>query len=169
MKAAYLRGPRRLEIEDVELPEVAGQVAVKVLACGICGSDLHGWAHPELAVGIKGDPAPGFTGHEIAVAVPGSAGNTTLAAIEPNRLTACGTCEACRGRSAWFCRNRSGHEAFGYAEAMVVPEWALFPLPEGTDPLLATLVEPLACAVHTMTPDVSTGSRLPSSGRASPG
>lgn len=150
MKAAYLRGPRRLEIEDVELPAADDQVLVRVLACGICGSDLHGWAHPELAIGIKGDPAPGFTGHEIAVAVPGPSGAESLAAIEPNRLTACGVCDACQGRSAWFCRNRSGHEAFGYAEAMMVPEWALFPMPDGTDPQLATLVEPLACAVHTV-------------------
>ncbi|MCP3975439.1 MAG: zinc-binding dehydrogenase [bacterium] len=151
MKAAFLRGPRQLEIEEIELPDAGNQVEVTVLACGICGSDLHGWEHPELSVGIKGGPAPGFTGHEIAVTYTDpKTGAKTLATIEPNRLTACGSCEACRGRSAWFCRNRSGLEAFGYAEAMVVPPWSLFPLPAGTNPVLATLVEPLACAVHTI-------------------
>ena len=151
MKAAFLRCPRTLEIEDIDLPDAGNQVEVTVLACGICGSDLHGWEHPELSVGIKGDPAPGFTGHEIAVTyTDADTGAEVLATIEPNRLTACGKCQACQGRSAWFCRDRSGLEAFGYAEAMVVPPWSLFPLPAGTDPVLATLVEPLACAVHTI-------------------
>jgi len=42
MKAAVFYGPRDIRVEEVEKPKVeAGEILIKVRACGICGSDLH--------------------------------------------------------------------------------------------------------------------------------
>jgi len=62
MAAAVLKGPGRLDVEDVAVPAVgAGDVLVAVDLCGICGTDLHmvldGWVHPAAGRDMSG-PAP---------------------------------------------------------------------------------------------------------------
>lgn len=63
MKAVRLTAPRNLRVEDVDLPTLAADdVLVRVLACGICGSDLNAWA------GVPGTEYPlaaGGPGHEV--------------------------------------------------------------------------------------------------------
>ena len=148
MRAAFLTGTRALEVRGTELPAVGdGQVMVRVVGCGICGSDLHGWNHPELTIVAGDGPLPGFSGHEI-VAEPIDAPGA-LVAIEPNRLTACGACEVCEEGAAWFCRDRTAISSFGFAEQLIVPADSMFRLPGSVQPATATLVEPLACAIHT--------------------
>ena len=149
MKSAFLTGAREFSVRETELRSLGDdEVLVRVVGCGICGSDLHGWSDPELTIVAGDGPLPGFSGHEIVaepIDAPGS-----LVVVEPNRLTACGECDVCVGGAAWFCRNRAPLPAFGFSEQMVVPASALFRLPDGADELPATLVEPLACAVHTI-------------------
>src|SRR5581483_9730161 len=63
MKALCLerpRGPRLLEVEPPR-PEL-GQVLVRVLACGLCGSDLNAWRG---VAGIDYPLSPGLPGHEV--------------------------------------------------------------------------------------------------------
>jgi L-iditol 2-dehydrogenase len=44
MKALLLTAPSTLALTDVPEPEIStGDVLVRVRACGICGSDIHGW------------------------------------------------------------------------------------------------------------------------------
>ena len=149
VRAAYLTGPRHFELRDTDLPPLAeDQALVRVIGCGVCGSDLHGWKQPELTIVPGNGPMPGFSGHEIVaepIDAPGS-----LVAVEPNRLTACGECDVCVRGSAWFCRKRSTLPSFGFAEQMVVPVESMFRLPARMSVSAATLVEPLSCAVHTM-------------------
>ena len=46
MKAAVFRGPRDIQLEEVEKPTIEeGEVLLRVRACGICGSDLHTYRH----------------------------------------------------------------------------------------------------------------------------
>ena len=46
MKAAVFRGPRDVQLEEVEKPTLEeGEVLLRVRACGICGSDLHTYRH----------------------------------------------------------------------------------------------------------------------------
>ena len=94
MRAAVCQGPGRIELEDLPIPEpTAGEVRVRVSACGICGSDLH-----LLPVGYLGKRV--VPGHELAGRIDAlGAGVAGLApgdavAIEP--LRACGACPACR-------------------------------------------------------------------------
>ena len=51
MPAAVLKGPGRLEVEEIPIPSLGGtDVLVEIDRCGVCGSDLHmvleGWAQP---------------------------------------------------------------------------------------------------------------------------
>ena len=44
MKALRYLGPKKLEVQELPTPEPAkGEVLIRVLACGICGSDVHGY------------------------------------------------------------------------------------------------------------------------------
>lgn len=149
MRAAVLTGSRQLEVRDIDLPEVPdGHALVRVVGCGVCGSDLHGWNHPELTIVAGDGPLPGFSGHEIVAEPVESPGE--LVVIEPNRLSACGRCATCLDGAAWFCRDRSSVPSFGFAEQLIVPVASMFPVPEAVSAPTATLVEPLACAIHTV-------------------
>ena len=61
MLAAIFRGPREFEVTHIPVPEVGpDDVLLRVLACGICGSDLHGYRSAQFN-------APGqIMGHEFA-------------------------------------------------------------------------------------------------------
>lgn len=146
--AARLAGPQRLELVAVELPAPGrDEVLLDVEACGVCGSNLHEWRHPERSVDPAGSGAPGAVGHEIAARL---AGTGDLVVVEPNLATACGTCAACADGAAWFCRARNRLPAWGFAERIVVPARATFRVPDGVGPAAASLVEPLACGVHAV-------------------
>jgi threonine dehydrogenase-like Zn-dependent dehydrogenase len=148
MRAAFLTGPESIEVRDgVEPGEAADLVSLDIRACGICGSDLHGWRHPEQTVAAGGAALPGIGGHEI-VAVTGRGDSRRRVVVEPNLAGSCGVCPACRSGRAWFCRNRSALPSWGFAEAMQVREQSLFAVPDGVPDHVASLTEPLACAVH---------------------
>lgn len=66
MKAAVFYGPRDIRVEEVERPKIeAGEILIKVRACGICGSDLHTYKlgiFPELGIPIGNNRL--ILGHE---------------------------------------------------------------------------------------------------------
>lgn len=127
-----------VRVVDAEEPRGPG-VRVRVTSCGICGSDL--------AMLDAGFPLAGIPGHEIA----GELADGTPVAIEP--LAPCGVCEFCREGNYQVCR--AGIEIIygvgrhgGMAREIRVPERCLIALPRGLDPRHASLVEPLAVAIH---------------------
>lgn len=157
MRAAIITGPRRATVAGVDLPELGpAQVEIAVQACGVCGSNLHAWADPELAIQRDGNGQPGASGHEIAAEVRRVGADVTTVApgqqvcVEPNLATACGSCTACVGGRAWFCRNQTDIACWGFADSMVVPARSLIRPPEPVAPTLLTLAEPLAFAVHAL-------------------
>jgi L-iditol 2-dehydrogenase len=145
MLSATVTGKNVLSLDDVPVPTPgSGEVLLRVLACGICGSDLHilrnGWTQA----------APG---HEIAGIVesvgPG------VDAIQPGmRLCAecfqrCGQCTSCLDGAASVC------EAFEYiggalAEYAVVRVEMLHSVDEEMSDVETAMVEPLAVAVHAL-------------------
>jgi threonine dehydrogenase-like Zn-dependent dehydrogenase len=131
-----------VEVRDVPAPTGDG-VRVAVRAAGICGSDLHVIASPDI-------PTPSITlGHEIA----GVTEDGTPVAIEP--LAPCGECAPCRRGDEHLCVRGDGmlHGIGldgGMADAIEVPARALVPLPAGVDVRDASLVEPLAVVVHSL-------------------
>lgn len=127
-----------VRVVDVEEPRGPG-LRVRVTSCGICGSDL--------AMLAGGFPVKGIPGHEIA----GTLADGTPVAIEP--VAPCGACEFCREGNYQVCR--AGVEVIygvgrngGMAREILVPERCLVALPRGVDPRSASLVEPLAVAIH---------------------
>ena len=111
MKAAVLWEPRtRVEILDVELAAPkAGEVLVRIAACGVCASDLH------VVDGDLPEPLPIVLGHEASGVVleagPGvehlKEGDHVVLALVPS----CGECTTCRSGHPTFC------ELFGQCAA----------------------------------------------------
>lgn len=127
-------------IELVEVPEPEGGVRVAVRSSGICGSDLHM---------LSWGPMPFTLGHEIG----GHLDDGTPVAVWPSRP--CGTCDRCLAGEVAQCRTGMGSVYGvggdgGMADAMVVEERCVVPLPAGVSPADASLVEPIACSVHAL-------------------
>jgi threonine dehydrogenase-like Zn-dependent dehydrogenase len=157
MHAVTIVGPRATAIGPLELPDPGpGEAEIRVLACGICGSNLHAWAHPELTIQKDGQAKPGAAGHEIAGEVVRVGADVVdlepgqQVCVEPNLATGCGVCAACIEGRAWFCRNQTDLACWGFAESMIVPARSLLSPSSPLDPAVLTLVEPLACAFHAL-------------------
>lgn len=149
MRVAVVRGSGALAIESRELPEPgAGQARVRLLACGICGTDLH-FFHGGFW------PAGHVPGHEmfgevdaLGEGVRGVAPGDRVA-IEP--IEACGSCPACRAGRSNICpqtRLYGIHAPGGFAEAICAPAERLFRVPDRVPPEVAALAEPTAVALH---------------------
>lgn len=125
-------------LETVPLVDDGDGVRVKVTAASICGSDLH-----MIALGM----AEGLVlGHEFAGVTP----DGTAVAVEP--FLTCGSCVQCLDGELLHCEsNWQGiglHVDGGMATEVIVPARTLVPLPSGLDVTLASMVEPLAVALH---------------------
>lgn len=153
MRTAVLRAAESIDIIDMELtPPGVGQVLLDVVACGICGSNLHDWDNPHPAnVG-----SAGAFGHEISAVVSqlgegvsGIAVGDTVA-VHPSKIGGCQQCGPCREGAAWFCESKSPVATYGFAEQMLSPVHALTKMPTNVPAHLAALVEPVACGVHAM-------------------
>src|SRR6266702_4364066 len=122
-----------LENSDVAIPEIgAGEVLIRVAACGICHSDAH------YRAGVsKFDNLPLTLGHEVAGRVE-RIGRDVVNVAPGDRvcvhyLVHCGECEFCARGLEQFCpsgqmigRHRDG----GYAEFIKVPAGNTFALPD---------------------------------------
>jgi threonine dehydrogenase-like Zn-dependent dehydrogenase len=133
-------------VDDEPGPLEPGWVRLRVEACGICGSDLH-FFHGHLR-----PPAGTSPGHELAgTVVDGPAGLADVRyAVSPN--VTCGTCAYCRvGRTNLCSKGGPGlglGRHGGLAELVDAPLANLAPVPDGVDPVTASLTEPLAVAVR---------------------
>ncbi len=153
MRTAVLRSAESIDIIDIELsPPGAGQVLLDVVACGICGSNLHDWENPHPAnVG-----SAGAFGHEISAVVAqlgeGVSGVNVgdIVAVHPSKIGGCQQCGPCREGAAWFCEAKTPVPTYGFAEQMLSPVHALTKLPHNVPAPLGALVEPVACGVHAM-------------------
>lgn len=158
MKALLLEAYGRLSIAEMDLPAVgADEGLVRVRACGICGSDIHGYT------GITGRRIPPLVmGHEAAGVIE-RIGSGVTGFAPGDRVTFdstvyCGGCEFCRRGDVNLCdaRNVLGvscadyrrHGAF--AEFVAVPARILHKLPDTLSFEHAAMVEPLAVAVHAV-------------------
>lgn len=136
-----------LSIVDADPPPLEpGWVRLDVEACGICGSDLHFWH------GAIPRPVGTAPGHEfVGTVVDGPAGlPDVLYAVSPN--VTCGRCEFCTTGQTNLCR-RGGYgiglgRDGGLADIVDAPAANLAPIPDGVDPVAASLTEPLAVTVR---------------------
>ncbi len=138
-------------LRQVELPRpepAAGEVRVRVRACGLCGSDLHlrnaGFVRRGVAPGHEFAGAVDAVGAGVAGLAPGDA-----VAVEP--LRSCGRCDECRRGLDALCPEGQllgVHAHGGFAEYAVVPAERAYPVPAALEPRVAALAEPTAVVVR---------------------
>ena len=150
MRAAVLREYNApLSIEDVSAPDCPQDgVVLKVIACGVCRSDWHGWVgeHPRVKPGQIG-------GHEYCGEVVEAGPQATYAVgdklIAPFILS-CGTCQNCRSGVSNTCADQrlpGFVEPGAFAEYVAVPrDHNCVRLPDGMSPTLAAA---LGCRATT--------------------
>ncbi len=156
MRSLLLSEYNHLELADLPLPAVGrGEVLVRVEACGICGSDVHGFD------GSTGRRIPPIVmGHEAAGTVE-TTGEGVKNFKKGDRVTFdstvyCGECQYCKRGQINLCDNRQvigvscgdyrRHGAF--AEYVVVPERIMYPLPENFSFNEAAMLEAVSVAMH---------------------
>lgn len=158
MKALLLSEYNRLETVDLPLPRPGpGEILLRVEACGICGSDVHGY---DGASGRRIPPI--IMGHEaagiVAAVGPGVAGVHEGDRVAPDSTIYCGECEYCRRGEINLCDRREVlgvstadfRRAGAFAEFVAVPERVAHRLPETLAFTDAAMIEPLAVAVHAV-------------------
>src|ERR1035438_4482453 len=157
MLIAELIAPREMRLAEQEIQEPGpGEVQVRVKAVGICGSDLHSYS--EGGIGDMGNHYPMVLGHEptgtLVKTGPGVTGWSPgdRAALEPALY--CYHCEFCRSGHYNVCANirflsTPGHAGF-FRELVDLPVANLLAIPPELSLELATVVEPLAVALHSM-------------------
>lgn len=158
MKALLLTAPSQLDLVDFPAPQPADdEVLLRIRACGICGSDIHGWdgssgrRHPPL---IMGHEASG----EIIAAGPKVEKWRAGDRVTFDSTIYCGVCRFCREGQVNLCENRrvvgvspteyKQHGAF--AEQLALPARILYRLPDALPFNEAAMVEPVSIAVHAV-------------------
>lgn len=161
MRAVIMRDGGLVVDEFREPPLQAGQVRAEVLACGICGSDLHALRHAdalvemsEIAAAEPGALAPSVMdtardvvmGHEFSARVldvgenvgncsPGDVVVSLPVVMDPRGLHAVG-----------YSNDYPG----GYGQRLVLSDLLTMSVPNGLDPKLAALTEPMAVGLHAV-------------------
>ena len=145
------KGVGNLELRDVPVPRCgAGEVLLKILAAGVCGTDLH----------VRDDQFPYWPpvvlGHEFCGRVERLGEGVTRVAVgdrvvgEPHTL-ACGHCYLCRTGNIQICsaKRSPGWGIDGaMAEYLVMPERLLHRIPASISDEVGAVIEPTANAVH---------------------
>lgn len=156
MRAAVWNGPGEMSIgsaADPVCPE--NGVLLKVLACGICGTDVRSFYNGDRRIA-----PPWVLGHEIsgelveigpeATREVGEAGLKVGEAVHCISTLWCGTCRMCRSGHENLCVHGElmGFDHPGaYAEHVAIPQIALknlFRIPDGLSPAHATFADPLS-------------------------
>src|SRR5450432_2888480 len=158
MKALLLKNYKELELVDLPTPEVGpDDLLVRVKACGICGSDVHGFD------GSTGRRIPPLVmGHEAAGQVAAVGAN--VKAYRPgDRVTfdstvSCGQCFFCTHGDINLCDNRQvlGVSCGDYrrngafAEFVLVPQNIVYKIPDALPYEHAALIEAVSIGVHAV-------------------
>jgi threonine dehydrogenase-like Zn-dependent dehydrogenase len=156
MRAAVMRS-KRLVVTDLPRPEPGpGEVLVKTLACGICGSDLHALRHAEQFVAASRRAGSVFTmdlsrdvvmGHEFCAEIVEHGPATTGALRAGTRVCSRPSLIRADGpRTVGYSNDTPG----GYAEYMRLTEALLLPVPNGLTTEHAALTEPMAVGLHAV-------------------
>lgn len=141
-----LFGKKGFEVELRNLPEAvlgSHMVRIRVNACGVCGTDLHFLRDMDEWTPM---------GHEISAGVIETGAEVTRVKtgdlVICEDVTMCGACAACKTGQFNLCRNGYTLEGQpGMSDEMVVHENMLNVF-TGIDPVVASMVEPLAVAIR---------------------
>lgn len=158
MRAAVYRGPGDIRVEEVALPDLGPtDVLLRVVSCGICGSDLHSYQSGQFVESGQ------VLGHEFVGQVA-AAGRDVLGIPEGVRATGfsigiCGECYWCQRAQYNLCprlfRASTGYGLpGGFAEYVLIPSAQaginVHLIPDSVSDEAAALTEPVSVAVGTI-------------------
>ncbi len=158
MKGMLLSAYKQLDVVDMPLPQPAeDELLIRIKACGICGSDVHGYD------GSTGRRLPPIVmGHEAAGVVE-SVGSAVSNFRPGDRVTFdstvyCGKCFFCQRGEVNLCDNREvigvstpGFRRMGaFAEFVTVPARIAYKLPDNMPFEHAAMIEAVSVAVHAV-------------------
>lgn len=163
MQAAIMRNGALVVDEVAEPTPGSGQLLVRTLACGICGSDLHTLQHPDTWVQMSEDAATAVPdgmpmpkimdihrdvvmGHEFSAEVIALGDNVGNAAVGDIVVSMPITLDAHGIHPIGYSNEYPG----GYAEQMVLSDLLAMKVPNGLDPRHAALTEPMAVGLHAV-------------------
>lgn len=168
MKAVRVYGPEDYRLEEIPTPLAGpGEVLVKVLASGICASDVKTylgarvWGSSEIKSYIEVPVTPGheFVG-EVAALGEGAADKYGLQVGDwavSEQIVPCWQCRFCKRGQYWMCQQhdiygfKKGRAEGSWAEYMVFPANAInYKVPKDIPAAQAALIEPMACAIHAV-------------------
>ena len=149
MRVAVYYNNQDIRLEDRPIPKIGpGELLVKVLASGICGTDVMEWYR------IK--KAPRILGHEIAGEIVESRSEKYQIGqrVFVSHHVPCNTCKYCLAGNQTACDvlHQGNYDPGGYSEFIRIPkinvDYGTYVLPEQVSYEEGTMIEPLACVVR---------------------
>ena len=156
MKAAIMRDAKIVVGEMAEPVPSEGEVLVKTLACGICGSDLHALKHGHDMVKTSLETGGPFVmdlskdivmGHEFCAEILEFGPNTNQTLKRGTRVCSFPTTVH---NGSLAAVGYSNLVPGGYSENMLLTESMLLPVPNGLATAHAALTEPMAVGLHAV-------------------
>jgi L-iditol 2-dehydrogenase len=158
MKALILSGYKQLDIVDIAKPQPADdELLIRIKACGICGSDVHGY---DGSTGRRLPPV--VMGHEAAGIIE-AVGNAVSGFQPGGRVTFdstvfCGKCYFCLRGQINLCDEReiigvstpTFRRMGAFAEYVTVPARISYHLPDNMPFTHAAMIEAVSVAVHAV-------------------
>jgi alcohol dehydrogenase len=163
-EALVLEQPRTLRARGLPVPKIGAEDGLlRVEACGLCGTD-----HEEYT----GELFPGYAfvpGHESigVIEAIGKSAAKRWGVSEGDRVAvevflSCGACDACRAGDSRRCKRHGLRDMYGFVPVdhspglwggyaqyqYLAPDSKLLPVPDGIDPVLATLFNPLGAGIR---------------------
>lgn len=146
-----------VRLKQVEIPKpAAGQVLVRSLACGICGSDLHITRHADEVFDVfhqlglmpdeAGEHAQVMLGHEFCAEIVEYGSDTQQTLPVGSRVTSVPMLLSQNGAGVGVTPGTYG----AYSEYFLLDEALLLPVPDGMPSEAAALTEPLAVGLHAV-------------------
>jgi len=150
MRVGMYYNNRDVRVEEMPIPDIGpGEILVKVMASGICGSDVLEWYR------IK--KAPKVLGHEIAGEITAIGKDVTKYQVGQRVFVShhipCNTCHYCLKGYHTACEtlHTTNFDPGGFAEYLRVPalnvDRGVFVLPDEISYELGTFIEPLGCVI----------------------
>ncbi len=162
--ALVLESPRRLELRSFPVPSVSADDAVlRVDACGLCGTDHEQYTGhlPATFAFVPGHETVG-TIERIGANASARWGVTEGDRVAVEVFMSCRECDACRAGSYQRCRRHGLGDMYGYiatnkpptlwggysTHQYLAPDSIVHKVPDGLDPVLATVFNPLGAGVR---------------------
>ncbi|MCX5749164.1 MAG: alcohol dehydrogenase catalytic domain-containing protein [Candidatus Saganbacteria bacterium] len=149
MKAAQYHNNKDIRIIDIPVPKIGeGELLIKVISSGICGTDVMEWYR------IK--KAPRILGHEIAGEVVESRSDKFKVGqrVFVNHHVPCNSCKYCMAGNHTACEtlHKGNYDPGGFSEFVRVPkinaDAGTYLLPDSVSYDEGTMIEPLGCVVR---------------------